>query len=114
MQTLSGVSAALLGFGATAIALVLAIGAGRRGRAVLFSVGRDLNRLLAHCLGSLLAITLALAVSAGLTPSANRTAFSTVLTAVVTLMLLRIARLWYFLHRLLAVYIRDAAENIPD
>lgn len=111
MQTLSGVSAALLGFGATAIALVLAIGSGRRGQAVLAAAGRDLNSLLAHCLGSLCAITLTLAVAAGLQPSICRLAFSIGLTFLVTLMVLRIARLWYFLHRLLGVYIQDASQN---
>jgi hypothetical protein len=114
MQTLSGVSAALLGFGATAVALVLAIGGGRRGKRVLSQAGADLNRMLASCLGSLCAVTLVLAIAAGFEPSLCRSAFGAVLTAVVTLMVLRIARLWYFLHRLLEVFIRDAAANTSE
>lgn len=110
MQTLSGVSATLLGFGTTAIAISIAMSPGRRGQRVLAQAGEDLTRILAHCLGSLLFASLALALAAGIRPSQAAVATGVGLAALLTLIVLRLGRLWYLLRRLLDVFVRDAVE----
>ncbi|MEV0901445.1 hypothetical protein [Actinoplanes sp. NPDC049802] len=110
MQTLSGVCAALLGFGATSFTLLLAVGTGRRGKFALQSVGRGLGEMLARCLGSLIFVALLFAVSGGLRPSLCIPAFGAGLAAAVVLMTLRISRLWYLLVRILRLYLIDVSD----
>lgn len=109
MQTLSGVSAALVGFGATAIAIILALAAGQQGKRVLTLAGTELSRVLTKCLSSMVGISMAFAIAGGLKPSEWSLPLGVILAALLVLMILRLSRLWYFLRRLLEVFVRDSA-----
>jgi hypothetical protein len=107
-QALAAVFATLAGFGATAIALVLALSAGKAGKKVLAEGGGELGARLASTLGPLALGSLVTVLASGLRPSDYPHLLGPLFVCLVTFLSVKTWRLWDLLVQLLRVYLVDA------
>ncbi len=111
MQTLAATVVGLLGFGAVAIAILSSLQGGQRGKRIILAAGGELQTVVVKCIVSVTTGAVTLAVVAILKPSHAPVVFGVLLAFTVTVVVLRIARLWYLITRMIEIVVLDATEG---
>jgi len=111
LQTLAGVSGALLGLEITAVSIFYAVSPGRRLSAAISDVGTGLTRLFMSCIVMLAVCTALVALAMPLYGSHPLKDVGLILLAVIAMILLRTGRLMWLIHRLLTVFAADAVDQ---